>query len=147
MFCNTGKCKPCFEAKALSDVTASGILFYTSDTNFVKQKIGDWTTFFTSLENDSAYPYCSSASATYDTYKMDTCTLKKQGCVENYVYNPSAGHHISMDTDPSNLFRMTMDNNVIAGYTETFCIKCSSSGGIYQTYEHTVTQKEKVDCS
>ena len=146
-FCTTGKCKPCFEAKTSSTVasTAGGILYYTADTNFAKQKIGDWTTFFDSLDG-TALPYCD-ASMAYDRYKMDTCSLKKQGCVEDYMYNPSEGRHILMDTDPVKLFKMTMDNNVIAGYTETFCIKCSSSGGIYQTYEHTVTQKEKVDCS
>jgi hypothetical protein len=144
-FCNTGKCLPCFEAKVLSDVkaVASGELFYSSDTNYEKQKFGDFNTFFTSLDensNNGAYPYCATAGSEYARYSLETCTLMKQGCLESYD-----GSHITMD--PTKPYTMTMDNNVLAGYSETFCIKCSTGEGIYQTFENTVTQKPKVVCS
>jgi hypothetical protein len=47
----------------------------------------------------------------------------KKGCLENY-----SGTYLSMES--SSPYKISMSNNIVSGYTEEFCMKCSTVEGI-----------------
>jgi len=67
-----------------------------------------------------------------------TCSLMKPGCEE--PVDDTSTHLVINDSGS-----LLADQNVVSGYTETVCIKCTNSIDILKQTTFTVTQEKRTD--